>query len=56
MSLAIAAIGWAVPVPGGEVPPQPVDGSISWVYRYAEGKRLARATGKPLFVVFRCER
>jgi hypothetical protein len=38
------------------VPPQPVDGLIEWVYDYAEGQRQARATGKPLFVVFRCER
>lgn len=37
-------------------PPIPVDGKINWVYRYEEGKRLSRTTGKPLFVVFRCER
>src|SRR4051794_40551871 len=54
MPLAIAVIGWAVSVRGDEIPPQPVDGSISWVYRYADGKRLGRETGKPLFVVFRC--
>lgn len=36
--------------------PVPVDGKIDWVYQYEEGKRLARETGKPLFVVFRCER
>jgi hypothetical protein len=38
------------------IPPQKVDGKIAWVYNYAEGQRLARETGKPLFVVFRCER
>ena len=47
--------GWAVLA--GDIPaPVPVDGKIHWVYRYEEGKRLARETGKPLFVVFRCER
>ena len=39
-----------------EIPPQPVDGKIVWIYRYADGKELARETGKPMFVVFRCER
>jgi hypothetical protein len=38
------------------IPPQPVDGKIAWVYDYAEGQRQARASNKPLFVVFRCER
>ena len=44
------------PSPAAPVPPQEVDGLIQWVYDYAEGQRLARAAGKPLFVVFRCER
>jgi hypothetical protein len=39
-----------------EIPPQKVDGGIAWVYSYAEGQRQARLTGKPMFVVFRCER
>jgi hypothetical protein len=26
-----------------------------WLKDYEEGRRLARETGKPLFVVFRCE-
>jgi hypothetical protein len=34
----------------------PVSGKIEWVYSYAEGQQLARKTGKPIFVVFRCER
>jgi hypothetical protein len=38
------------------IPPQRVDGKIDWVYTYAEGQRLARASAKPMFVVFRCER
>ena len=36
--------------------PQPIDGKIQWVYDYEEGKRLSAQTGKPMFVVFRCER
>ena len=36
--------------------PQRVDGKIKWVFDYEQGKRLSRATGKPMFVVFRCER
>jgi hypothetical protein len=36
--------------------PVPVEGKIKWVYDYEEGKQLSRETGKPLFVVFRCER
>jgi hypothetical protein len=39
-----------------EIPPQKIPGRIDWVYRYAEGQRLAGQSGKPLFVVFRCER
>ena len=35
---------------------QPVDGLIKWVYDYEEGKRISRETGKPMFVVIRCER
>ncbi|MFT5526570.1 MAG: hypothetical protein ACI9G1_004063 [Pirellulaceae bacterium] len=34
----------------------PVIGKIKWVYDYEEGKRLSSETGKPMFVVFRCER
>jgi len=36
--------------------PQRVDGKIDWVYSYAEGRRLAQASQRPMFVVFRCER
>ena len=39
-----------------KIPPQPVSGKITWVYGYAEGKEVARQSGKPMFVVFRCER
>jgi hypothetical protein len=36
--------------------PNPVPGKIRWVYDFEEGKRLAQQSGKPLFVVIRCER
>lgn len=47
----------AAPASAAEIiPPQPVDGKISWVYDYAAGKEQARKADKPLFVVIRCER
>jgi hypothetical protein len=39
-----------------DLKPTPVTGKIEWVYSYEEGQKLARQTGKPMFVVFRCER
>ena len=36
--------------------PQPLDGKIKWAFDYEDGKRLSRVSGKPMFVVFRCER
>jgi hypothetical protein len=38
------------------IPPQPVDGSIKWIYDLASGQEAARRSGKPLWIVFRCER
>lgn len=35
---------------------QKIGGKIEWVYDYEEGKRKSGTTGKPMFVVFRCER
>jgi hypothetical protein len=35
---------------------QKLDGLINWVYDYEQGRRLAKQTGRPMFVVFRCER
>ena len=55
--LAGALLFGGLAVRAGDIPPPvPVDGKINWVYRYEDGQRLARETGKPLFVVFRCER
>jgi hypothetical protein len=28
---------------------------VTWLADYEQGRRLARASGKPIFVVFRCE-
>ncbi len=36
--------------------PQKLDGNIDWVYDYDAGRLLSKTTGKPMFVVFRCER
>lgn len=33
-----------------------VDGLIDWVYDYAAGQARSKASGKPMFVVIRCER
>lgn len=33
-----------------------IGGKIDWVYDYEQGQRLSRESGKPMFVVFRCER
>jgi len=49
-SLMVALVGAA------EIAPVPVSGKVKWIYDYAEGKELARSNGKPMFVVFRCER
>ena len=38
------------------IEPVPVTGKIQWVYSYPEGQKIARETGRPMFVVFRCER
>jgi len=33
-----------------------IEVKIDWVYDYEKGKQLSEETGKPMFVVFRCER
>ena len=45
-----------VPLLAETIPSQKVSGRINWVYDYKAGQALAKKTGKPLFVVFRCER
>ena len=41
-----------IPKPDAQV----IDGMISWIYDYEQAKSKSEATGKPMFVVFRCER
>ena len=50
--LAVANTASAAPA----IERTPVTGKIQWVYGYEEGQKVARETGKPMFVVFRCER
>ncbi|MBI4660809.1 MAG: hypothetical protein HY735_18385 [Verrucomicrobia bacterium] len=39
-----------------ETKPISVTGKIHWIFGYDQGQKLARETGKPMWVVFRCER
>jgi hypothetical protein len=32
------------------------DGGATWITDYARARAAARASGKPIFLVFRCER
>ena len=41
---------------GAQPAPVPVTGKIKWIYSYESGQKLARETGKPMLVIFRCER
>ncbi len=41
---------------GVDIKPDPVSGKIDWIYDYEDGQAAALKTGKPIFVVFRCER
>ena len=53
----LATLVSAAPVDAAiTIAPVPVTGKIKWVLNYAEGQKISRETGKPLFVVFRCER
>ena len=36
--------------------PQEVGGKIDWVYDYQDAKRISLESGRPMFVVLRCER
>ncbi len=54
----IAAFLAMTPAPSMAQKPavQKIDGLVNWVYDYEQGRQLAKRTGKPMFVVFRCER
>ncbi len=53
---AVAACCWSAPSRGDEIPAKSVDGKITWLHKYEDAKKQAKESGKPLFVVFRCER
>jgi len=55
IAMTVAA-AMSLAVEAADVPAVEVSGKIRWVYDYEQGKQLARQNGKPLFVVFRCER
>lgn len=54
--IAATLLAPALALGADTIEPKPVDGLVRWVYSYEEGKRLARASDRPMFVVFRCER
>lgn len=56
--LSIAILLTVTAIASGQEKPEstPVDGKIEWVFDYEEGKKLSEETGKPIFLVFRCER
>ena len=57
LALLACLVAGITPLSAIEKPPvQKLEGKIQWVYDYEEGKRLSKSSGKPLFVVFRCER
>ncbi len=56
LALFVAQFALGCSAVAAEIPPQLLGGKIDWVYSYDEGRQLARENGKPLFVVFRCER
>ena len=46
---ALLALGLAAPAPAA-------DGAANWITDYDKARAAARASGKPIFLVFRCER
>lgn len=53
VGLGIVTLGLSLPEP--EVAAQKPKRAIGWHTDYAQARALARQTGKPLFVVFRCQ-
>ena len=58
VTLLTAAFLATTPAPSMAQNPavEKIDGLVNWVYDYEQGRQLAKRTGKPMFVVFRCER
>lgn len=55
-TFVIASSGLDIAAAADAPEPQPLDGKINWVFDYQEGQWLSKESGKPMFVVFRCER
>nr|WP_148618845.1 hypothetical protein [Mariniblastus fucicola] len=59
-AIAIALLFAATALSFAQEIPKPamhrMDGTIEWVYDYEKGQELSQESGKPMFVVFRCER
>ncbi len=55
-TIALFTSAFSAPLEAEEIPLLPVTGGIHWVYDYEEGKKISKKSGKPMFVVFRCER
>lgn len=49
--LVLPAVAWSQ-----KPEPDRISGKIRWVFDYEQAKQLSQDTGKPMFVVFRCER
>ena len=52
--LAVVVATWLLTFAGARA--LAADGGPAWVGDYAEARAAARASGKPIFLVFRCER
>lgn len=50
------ALGIGLFLPRPSAPPVSLLPEPTWLTNYAAAQQTARQTGKPLFVVFRCER
>ncbi len=56
VSLGLFAMPAPICAAQDKPPATEVDGNIDWVFDYEQGKQISQDTGKPMFVVFRCER
>lgn len=53
---AMAWAAFALVVGLAEEPPRRLAGSAQWLADFEAAQRIARKEGKPIFLVFRCER
>lgn len=56
----VLLLGFGLTPAFGDLIPKPeasdVSGKIDWIFDYQRGQELSKSSGKPMFVVFRCER